>query len=107
MKRLKFHHSLVSQILSGKKTTTWRLFDDKDLQTGDELSLVDANEGAEFARATIICVEEKTFGDLGDSDWNGHEKFSSEEEMYQTYSNYYDTQVDENTTVKILHFTLI
>jgi len=31
MKTLKFREKLSKLILSGKKTTTWRLFDDKDL----------------------------------------------------------------------------
>jgi len=31
MKKLKFEPNLVPKILSGEKTSIWRLFDDKDL----------------------------------------------------------------------------
>jgi hypothetical protein len=41
MKKLKFRHHLVKEIVTGSKTVTWRLFDDKDLQVGDELELID------------------------------------------------------------------
>jgi hypothetical protein len=36
--------------------------------------------------------------------WVGHEKFSSEEEMYNTYKKYYGGSVDANTEVKIIGF---
>jgi len=35
MKTVKFRPDLAQLIMDGKKTTTWRLFDDKDLQAGD------------------------------------------------------------------------
>lgn len=38
---------------------------------------------------------------------DGHEKFASKEEMYATYSTYYNKTVDENTLVKIIKFELI
>lgn len=37
MKQIKFANDLVSKILEGSKTATWRLFDDKALQIGDQL----------------------------------------------------------------------
>jgi len=36
MKSLKFSAELVPLILSGEKTMTWRFWDDKDLDSGDE-----------------------------------------------------------------------
>jgi len=41
MKTLKFANNLVSLILSGEKTATWRLFDDKDLTKGDKVLFLD------------------------------------------------------------------
>jgi len=35
MKTLKFTPHLVEQILAGTKTSTWRLFDDKNIMGGD------------------------------------------------------------------------
>ena len=45
MKTLKFASHLVQKILSGEKTSTWRLFDDKDLQVGDGLIFVNKDTG--------------------------------------------------------------
>jgi hypothetical protein len=41
MKTLKFRDYLVPLILSGSKTATWRLFDDKDLAKGDAIQLLE------------------------------------------------------------------
>ncbi len=59
MKTLKFASDLSRQILDGTKTSTWRLFDDKDLQVGDELLLVDSHENEAFAQAEIISMKQK------------------------------------------------
>lgn len=40
MKTIKFRPALAKLIIEGKKTTTWRLFDDKNLQVGDVVELV-------------------------------------------------------------------
>ncbi len=45
---VKFREHLVLKILSGEKTVTWRLFDDKDLQEGDRIELVNWNTGETF-----------------------------------------------------------
>jgi hypothetical protein len=41
MKTLKFDHNLAQLILKGEKTTTWRLYDDKDLSVDDVIKVVD------------------------------------------------------------------
>lgn len=107
MKRLGFEEKLIPLILSGKKTSTWRLFDEKNIKEGDELSLVDSETGNEFARATVHSLKETTFGKLNDEDKKGHETFSSDRQMYNTYSGYYKTKIDENTPLKICRFELI
>ncbi|MBU1111769.1 MAG: ASCH domain-containing protein [archaeon] len=89
MKNLKFHPSLIEKILSGHKVTTWRLFDDKDLTKGDNLIFLNSDTKEEFAKARIVSVKETTFENLTDKDWEGHEKFSSDEEMYRAYQDYY------------------
>ncbi len=105
MKTLKFAPHLVEKIISGEKTITWRLFDDKDLQEGDDLIFVNKETGEQFGTATITSLKIKTLGTLEADDWMGHEKFSSDEEMYAKYRNYYpDEAVDQNTEVKILTF---
>gem|GEM_PF-1247333 len=106
MKQLGFAEPLVPLVLSGAKTITWRLFDDKNIQVGDELELASSRTRQPFARARVIKVVEKTFRDLDASDKDGHESFTSDEEMYQTYSDYYKTEVTPVTLLKIIHFEI-
>ena len=65
------------------------------------------NEREPFAKAKIINVVEKKFKDLDEKDMEGHESLNQKEEMYATYSNYYNKTIDENTLVKIIKFELI
>ena len=106
MKNLKFAPHLVPLVLSGEKTSTWRLFDDKALQAGDELTLINKDTGEEFAEATILSTREKKLGELEESDFTGHEKFESEEKMYEAYKTYYGDRVTPETIVKIINFKL-
>lgn len=103
-KTLTFDAHLVPLILNGSKTTTWRLFDDKDLQKGDVVDFLGRPEKKRFATAQITEVVEKRFQDLDETDWAGHEKFSSEDEMYRWYSEAYKKEVGPGTLLKIVHF---
>lgn len=107
MKTLKFMPHLVPLVLSGEKTSTWRLFDDKDLQKDDNLLLINKVTGEEFAKAIIIKVEEKKLKDLKENDFEGHEKFESEEKMYEAYRSYYGDKVNPNTIIKMVDFRLV
>ncbi len=104
MKSLKFQPHLVETILSGEKTSTWRLFDDKDLQVGDDLIFINKETGKEFGKAKITNLKIRTLGTLTDEDWEGHEKYASEEEMYKSYRKYYGDKVNPDSEVKILSF---
>lgn len=59
MKKLKFANNLIHLILSGEKTSTWRLFDDKSLEIKDKLDFLDSEKEKKFAEAEIIEVREK------------------------------------------------
>jgi len=107
MKTIKFREKLSKLILNGEKNTTWRLFDDKDITKGDELSLVVWESGEEFARVKVTYVKETKFKDLTEDDWKGHERYDSNEEMYKEFSIYYKQTVDENTVVKIIRFEVV
>ena len=107
MKSLKFRKNLSELILKGEKTTTWRIFDDKDIQMDDELVLLVWETKKEFAKAKVIAVREVRFKELTKEDLEGHEKFSSDKEMYETYSEYYNQPVTEDTIVKIIKFKLM
>lgn len=107
MKTLKFRLSLAQMILQGKKSTTWRLFDDKDLSVGDEVSFLVFETKQEFAKARIIEVNQTTFSALSSQDREGHESFASEEEMFKQYTIYYKKPVTKETPLKIIKFKIL
>ena len=106
-KTIKFRSHLAELVAKGEKTSTWRLFDDKDLSVGDIVDFINWDTGVKFAEAKLTDVYEKTLSTLEDADWVGHEKFASEEEMYATYKTYYGDGVGPDTVVKIIHFVLL
>ena len=107
MKSLKFRSYLAKEILRGEKTVTWRLFDDKDLQEGDLLELVDWDTKMNFATAEILEIREKPLSSITEDDFDGHEKFESKDEMLKTYKEFYGDSVDWVTFVKMIRFRLI
>lgn len=107
MKILKFTTHLIPLILSGQKTSTWRLFDDKNLSVGDDLEFINKETGESFAKAKIVSIKIKTLGSLAEDDWKGHERFINEEEMYKAYRNYYGEKVNKDSELKIINFNLI
>ncbi|MBI4016160.1 MAG: ASCH domain-containing protein [Candidatus Aenigmarchaeota archaeon] len=107
MKTLKFRAHLKAPILKGEKTTTWRLFDDKNLSVDDELLFMVSETGEHFAVAKIVSVRETTMDKLTKDDWAGHEVYTSEEDIYQQYEAYYKRPVDEKSPIKIIKFKLL
>ena len=106
VKIVKFRKVLADKILAGDKTSTWRMFDDKDLQTGDELEFVVSETLTPFAKARITKVKEKQLGDITELDAKGHETFESTDEMLATYRKYYGDHVTLDTLVKMINFEL-
>jgi ribonuclease HI len=111
MKTLKLNHELAQKVLSGEKTNTWRLKDDKDLSVNDDVELIDKIDSAKpetwrkIGVATIDHITEKRFGEVDDRDFNGHEKFSSKLEMFETYKGYYGDDINDHSPVKMVTFT--
>lgn len=105
-KTLKFRRELSDLILSGKKDATWRLFDDKNLATGDIVDLLVWETLEKFATARLVEVREKRMGELVETDFQGHEKFADSSHMYLTYSAYYGRPVNADALVKIVRFVL-
>lgn len=106
MKTLKFRHHSAEEILAGRKTVTWRMFDDKELSVGDTMELLDWESGEKFSEAKITKVREKKLGEIEDEDFEGHERFENKEEMLETYRKYYGERVDWDTMVKMINFKL-
>jgi hypothetical protein len=105
MKSLKFTPALCDLILSGEKTSTWRLFDDKDLQLNDKIIFLNNETKNEIGFGEITNLKVTTFNNLSSEDWGGHEVYSSKEEMIKTYRGYYGDKVGLNTELKIIHFS--
>jgi|SRR3989344_3355557 len=106
MKTLKFKHDLVRKIIEGRKTVTWRLFDDKNLEVGDEFDLADVSDGNIFAKAVIIDIQEKVIKDLTDEDLEKH-NYTSRDKMLKSHREYYGDKVSLDTMVKIIRFKLL
>lgn len=107
MKTLKFKTHLAEMILRGEKTTTWRLFDDKDLRVGDRLQFINSDTGEEFAQGDVHTVYQKTFSTLEPDDFQGHETYANDEEMYATFRGYHGDVVGPDTVVKIVRYHVI
>ena len=76
MKKLRFAPHLVPLVLNGSKTTTWRLFDDKDLQVGDEFEMLHSETQEKFATGKIISINITKFKNLTESDHKGHKSYN-------------------------------
>ena len=105
-KTLKFDSNLVPKILSGDKTSTWRLFDDKDLKVGDNLILIEKETGKEFAKAVITEVEDREIQNIRESDYKGHDKFESKEAALEAFKKHYGLSVTPTSVLKIVRFKL-
>ncbi len=105
MKSLKFADPLPDLVLSGEKDTTWRVEDEKQIDVNDRLELCDS-DGESFAEATVEWVKRTTFDRLTVEDREGHEPFASEEEMYETYEQYYGREITADTPLKVIKFRL-
>ena len=105
MKKLRFAPHLVPLVLKGSKTTTWRLFDDKDLQVNDIFEMLHSETQEKFATGKITSINITTFKNLKKEDHQGHESYKDVIKAYQKY--YSDKKVDENTELKIIKFKLI
>ena len=97
---------LVPKVLSGEKTSTWRLFDDKNLTQGDEFVMVNKETGEEFAKGRITDVKEKRLGELDDADFEGHEKYKDQSGMLNHYRSYYGERVNLDTVIKMVDFII-
>lgn len=106
-KKFKFTGRLIPLILSGKKTVTWKLWDDKDLRAGDIVDFLEFETLNHFATAEITSVKEKLFADLNQEDEEGHEEKASLEEMRRVMAEYHKKPVGPETPVKIVRFKLI
>jgi hypothetical protein len=81
------------------------LFDDKDIQVGDIIDDFNKDNGDQFGVVTITEVKVKTLGTLEESDWEGHDRYESDEAMYAEFRQYYGDSVGPDTEVKLISFS--
>lgn len=106
MKVLKFKKQLVDKILDGSKTSTWRMFDDKDLKVGDIIELLDETSKEKFSEAEIVNIKEKKLREVDEKDFDGHEKYLDSNDMLKKYRGYYGDRVTMDTKIKMIDFKL-
>jgi ribonuclease HI len=110
MKTLKFDHSDAEEIKEGKKNTTWRLYDDKDLSVDDKIKIIDKTNSDDSSQwkvigeGKVVEIIEKKLDSVDDNDMAGHKHFANLDEALETYRNYYGSRVTLDTPVKIIHF---
>jgi ribonuclease HI len=113
MKTLKFDHDQAALILSGDKTSTWRLNDDKNLSVNDTVRFIDKADPARpetwkvFGEARIERIIEKRLGDVTEADMVGHETFASKEDMLEYYQNIFNNDVSFSTPIKLISFSFL
>ena len=113
MKQLKFNHDLAELIRLGTKTSTFRMYDDKDLSVNDSVELLDKVDPdnpatwVPIGKARIDRILEKRLGEVDEVDLKKHESFNSREEMLRTYRSYYGEQVTFDTPIKVVEFSLL
>ena len=106
MKSLKFKHEFVKEILKGKKATTWRLFDDKNLKNRDRIELIDRDSGKSFGEAVIIDIQKRKIKELTDHELKNH-GYTSIGDMIDSHRVYYGAKVNIQSEVKIIKFKLL
>lgn len=82
------------------------MFNNKDLQKGDELELVDRDNGESFGKAIINDLVEKKIKDLTKEELNNH-GYDNLDAMVTSHKVYYGDMVGLDTDVKIIDFKLM
>ena len=93
MKKLKLDHNLATAIRNGEKTSTWRMYDDKDISVNDALELIDKvkpnnpESWQPFGIATVHTVIEKRLNDITEADIAGHGHIGKERIRLKDHAN--------------------
>lgn len=112
MKTIKLDHQLAQQVVKGIKTSTWRMYDDKNIAVGDRLGIIDKIDPGNpqtwkvVAYATVDQVTEKRLGDVKINENKGHNDYESQDAMLQEFQHYYGPQVDLKTPIKLINFSI-
>ena len=98
-KTLKFPKHFVEAILASDTGATTRLFDEKNLSVGDELSFIEKETGRCFANARITKVVEAPFEEVM--------KYAADMKgMYEQYADYHKTPIEPSTPMKVISYEI-
>lgn len=106
-KTLKFDPRQIPLIFNGSKTSTWRLWDDKDLKTGDIVDFLNGENKEKICTVELTKVMEKPFKDLVPEDMFGHETYDSQTHMLEAMQEIYKKPVTVDTVVKICWYKIL
>lgn len=113
MKTLKLDHTSVTKVLSGQNSSTWRIYDDKNISVDDEVELIDKidphspSTWRAFSHVLINSVIEKRIKDVSIQELAGHDPpFHDVHSLLMHYKQRYGSHITEATPIKIIHFTV-
>ena len=101
----KFMPYLIPPVLSGEKYITYRL-EPKPVKVGDIVQLINHANKERFAFARITKAVKEKAKHVSEVQ-EGHEKFKSRKEFYDTYSNYYNKKVTDDTDIWMYHLEVV
>lgn len=101
----KFVPHLIQAVLSGEKNITYRLAP-KAVKPGAIVRFINHASKEQFALAKITKVVKEKMKHVSETQ-EGHEKFKSRKEFYNTYAKYYDKKVTDDTDIWMYHFELV
>lgn len=101
---LKFTPKLTEMVVSGEKTSTFRL-DQKNLAIDDiaEFLTREGSTVTPFGYARITQIRQMKLGDIP-NDFEGHEAFDSDEQKLAKYREYYGDKVTLDSEITIYNF---
>lgn len=106
MKALKFSPQQSRDIIAGKRTSSWRIFDEKDLQSGDEILILSDDSKEPIGSGSITKVRTKTLLQTSPEE-RKTQGFTDEQEMLDTLRDQFGHKVDWDTEVKIVSFAFL
>lgn len=113
MKQLKFEHQFAQAVKTGDKSATLRVHDDKDINVGDMLQLVDKVD-RDYPTTWEVTgelhvneIEQIALEKLSKEHFVSAESFKDQTEMLQVFRRFYGEHVSESTPVNVIHFSFV
>lgn len=105
MKSLKFTAEQIPEIEQGRQTSTWRIFDDKELSVGDELQFINCDNATVFGYGLVGQIVIKRIKDLNEFDQDGHKKYDNLGQIITEFTRFYGPGVTADTIIKVVKYS--